>query len=165
MNTPEMPIKTFSQGLWIPAVIICLGFLFSMAFVVKTLRGYKQPQPLLIKPSSVETPEEITEALYKALYPLKQRAYGAHILELDNDEVSFKVAHSLAQRFPKKENNFRFNAYKVSLYDQHDTNKTDCRNTALFNLKRKPEKKWKKAIYFTVCTEKKEAFSLFYTVK
>ncbi|MGH1467969.1 MAG: hypothetical protein ACRBBP_03685 [Bdellovibrionales bacterium] len=165
MDTPETPVKTFSQGLWIPAVIICLGFLFSMAFVLKTLKGYKQPQPLLIKPSSVQTPEEITESLYKALYPLKQRSYGVELGKLENDDVSSKVASSLSEKFPKSTYSFRLNTYKVLLTDKHDTNKTDCKNTALFNLKRKPERKWKKKIYFTVCTEGTEHFSLFYLLK
>lgn len=163
MNSSEITPKTPSDGLWIPAVIICAGFILSLIFVFKTLKDYKQPRPLLIKPSSVEQPSEIADALYKALYPLKKRGFGVQIAHLDDNPISFKVATALIKNFPPNKFQFKFSAYQVLLSDEHDPNKTDCKNTALFNLKRKPERKWKNKIYFTVCTTKKETFSLFYT--
>ncbi len=165
MNKFKMPFKSFLKELWAPVLIIFLGFMLSMAFVFKTLKGYKQPRPLLIKPSSVNTPEEITEAIYKALFPLKKRSFGVKIQEIDNDKISFKVVHSLIKKFPPSKNEFKFNSYKVSILEKHDIKKTDCRNTALFNLKRRPERIWKKKIYFTICKEEKKIFSLFYTAK
>ncbi len=165
VNKSKRPFKSFSKGLWAPILIICLGFVFSMAFVVKTLKGYKQPRPLLIKPSSVDTPEEITRAIYKALFPLKKRSFGIKLEKIDNNKISFKVTQLLTKKFPPSKNEFKFNSYKVSILEPHDTRKTDCRNTALFNLKRKFKRTWKKKIYFTICKEEKQIFSLFYMVK
>lgn len=165
MNSPQTPSKQPSDKLWIPVLIIGVSFVFSMIFVFKTMRSYQKFQTLLINPSSVETPIEITEAISMALFPLKKQSYGVKINFLADDEISFKVAESLSKAFPKSQKEFKFDAYKVSLKDTHDINKGDCRNTALFNLKRKPERKWTKKIYFVVCTEKKEAYSLFYITR
>ncbi len=169
MSTSEPPFKQPSKKesdkLWVPALIIGVAFVFSIAFVFKTMKSYKRFQTLLINPSSVETPAEIAFAVSTALFPLKQRAYGVKIGHLDDDEIALEVASSISKKFPKSKKEFMFHAYKVSLNDSFDINEGDCRNTALFNLKRKPKRKWKKKIYFVVCTEIKEAFSLFYIIK
>ena len=165
MNKSQNPSKTFSDGLWIPAVLIAVAFALSIVFMINTVKNYKKPRHLLIKPSSVETPEEISASLYKALYPLKIRNFGLETLVLEDDELSSKVVAAMAKDFPRNDNIFKLSTYKVSLDEAHDNNKMDCRNTALFNLKRKPDRKWKKKIYFTVCTEETNQFSLFYTQK
>lgn len=165
MNSAQTPPKTFSDGLWIPAVIIFVSFVLSIGFMVNSINNYKKPKPLLIKPSSVETPEEIAKALYKALYPLKMRNFGVKILGTSKDPVIVSATLQIAKDFPKDKNTFEISAYKVSIKEDHDNDRMDCLNTALFNLKRKPEKKWKNKIYFTVCTEDTNRFSIFYTTK
>jgi len=153
-----------SNGLWVPFTIIGIGFIFSIVFVFKTLKDYKTPKPLLIKPSSVETTKDIHNALYKSLYPLKLRGFGI-FLESPKNETEKTLFSYLTKTFEENKNeNFKFSVQGIDLSLEADIDKTDCKNTALFNLRRKI-KKWDKEIYFTVCTESKNEFILFYILK
>lgn len=161
-----------SSGLWAPFTIIGIGFILSLIFVFKTLKDYKTPKPLLIKPSSVETTKDIHNALYKSLYPLKLRGFGVTLASPKNETErtlfsylakSFKQSKN-ADKNESKNENIKFSTQSIDLSQKADIDKTDCKNTALFNLRRKI-KKWDKEIYFAVCTESKNEFVLFYILK
>lgn len=164
MSKKETRSFWFSDGLWVPAAIIFFGFAFSVVFAFKTLKGYQQPRPLLIKPSSVEKPEEIKLALQKALYPLLKSGYGISTLPKDG-EVETKLLSQELNRKSTSDKLLKLSIKRVKLNDQHDNKSVDCKNTALFNLKRKPDRKWKNKFYFTVCTEAENSFALYYAIK
>jgi len=152
-----------SNGLWIPLSIVGVGILVSMVFAFQTLKGYRKPRPLLIKPSSVNSAKELSMALYKAVYPLKLQGYGVKFvssgLAFENQlKTSFKSV------FPSTEKNILITAEEINLSQDYNNSKIDCLNTALFNMLRKPERKWKKKIYFSVCTEAEKTFKIFYTI-
>jgi len=162
MTNTQQKSQKKSTGLWIPFSIILVGIFVSLIFAFQTLRGYRKPRPLLIKPSSINSAGELTTSLHKALYPLKLQGYG---FELDSDGSTFgdDLKNSLESKFGKSEKNISARIQKIDLSQSYDNSKIDCLNTALFNMLRKPERKWKKNIYFSVCTEADKKFSIYYS--
>lgn len=166
-NKKETFPQIKSSGLWIPFTLIGICFVFSTIFVFKTLKNYKSPKPLLIKPSSVENEADITAAVYKSLYPLKMRGFGVSLKEPKEgaDDFEFILLPMLRNVFEgEKKENFKISVQKIDLSKEADNDKIDCENTALFNMKRKI-KKWDKRIYFSVCTDNVNNFILFYDLK
>ena len=163
MQEPQNQHQIKSNGLWVPFTIIAIGFICSIVFVFKTLKDYKTPKPLLIKPSSVENAKDIHDALYKSLYPLKLRGFGISLALPKNETEKILFSHLTKTFAQTKNKNFTFFAKEIDLHEEADIDKTDCKNTALFNLRRKI-KKWDKEIYFAVCTKSKNEFVLFYVL-
>jgi len=164
MTNPLNKPQSDSNGLWIPFTIIFIGIIISVVFAVQTLKGYRKPRPLLIKPSSIEDPSNLADALSKALYPLKLQNYGV-ITASDGSDLGEEVKHLLFESFGEKAKSIRLTFTKIDLRQNYDNSKTDCLNTALFNMNRKRERVWSKKFYFCVCTEKEKTFAVYYTQK
>lgn len=162
MTEHDQNAQNSSNGLWIPFTIIFIGIVVSLVFAVQTLRGYRKPRPLLIRPSSVDQASELAGSVYKALYPLKIQGYG---IEYKSDGSSFgsELGASLVSIFGSESKNIKTELYKIDLTAAYDNNKTDCLNTALFNMLRKPKRHWTRSIYFSVCTESDKSFKIYYS--
>jgi len=162
MNKPSSEIQNRSNGLWIPFTIITVGIIVSLVFAVQTLKGYRKPRPLLIRPSSVTEAAEVSNSLYKALYPLKLQGYGIEYSS-DGSDFGSDLGTALNQTFGKEDKNIQIDLQKIDLSQDYDNNKIDCLNTALFNMLRKPDRNWTKPIYFSVCTQKQNKFTVYYS--
>jgi hypothetical protein len=160
-ETPENAQNT-SNGLWIPFTIIFIGIVISVVFAVQTLQGYRKPRPLLIRPSSVNEATELSNSLYKALYPLKLQGFGVEYSS-EGSAFGLDLGDALNQTFGQKDKNIQVVLQKIDLSQNYDNNKIDCLNTALFNMLRKPDRNWVNSIYFSVCTQEKNKFIVYYS--
>jgi len=150
------------SGLWIPFSIIFIGIVISVVFALQTLQGYRKPRPLLIRPSSVNEAAELSNSLYKALYPLVLQGYGVKFVS-DGSGFGAALGMSLNKTFGKADKNIQIDLQKIDLSQEYDNNKIDCLNTALFNMLRKPERNWKEPVYFSVCTQELNEFTVYYS--
>lgn len=160
-----MPKTTQNQSnhLWVPFFIVSVGFLASMIFVIWTLTNYQKPAPLLIKPSSLDSTQEISESLAKALFPYR-KVYSLEVSGENNDFLYQDLKQKLESQFLKEnQQSLSLQVKHISLKQKAQPQKLDCLNTALFNLNRKKERKWKNKIYFCVCVQKKDDLILYYT--
>ena len=85
--------------LWL-FLIIGIGALISMSFVLFILQGYKKPRPLVIKPSSVKSFQNVAHALYKSMYPLTKQGYRFQVHPMVND-IEVELAKEMKKYFPK----------------------------------------------------------------
>ena len=153
------PIEKKKDGslVWL-FLVIGVGILVSMSFVFMILKGYKKRRPLVIKPSSVESFDEVAEALYKAFYPLTKQGYSFVVSPLANDtEIEF--SNALKQFFPKTEAKpkkimtITLEKVNLDLKPPAPTQLYTCNENNRFILHRKKEKAWNKNIYFSICRE------------
>jgi len=151
-------------------LIIGVGILVSMSFVFFILKGYKKRRPLVIKPSSVESFVDVSEALYKAFYPLTKQGYSFVVSpSVNKDELLF--SESLKQFFPeveskpKKTITITLDKVNLDLEPPPPTQLYTCNENNRFILHRKMEKKWNKKIYFAICRENDGLLILSYAKK
>lgn len=153
------------NGLWLPFSIIALGFILSLIFVIWTLKSYKKPKPLLIKASSAASSQEIAASIYKALYPYKDKYYFA-VTNPESSPLATSLMEELSVLQTKKSSkeSITITLTKINLNEAAPANQI-CKANALFELKRKMEKRWKEKIYFCICTESKTKLILYYNLK
>ncbi len=152
--------------LW-PFMIIGVGIIVSMSFVFFILKGYRRPRPLVIKPSSVESFNDVANALFKSLYPLKKQGYNFYVTPIVNeDELNF--ATELKKYFPpsdsSKNMSITLQEVNLNLSPPGPTQLKTCKENNQFILHRKRDKIWTKKIYFTVCKEKRDQLILSYSL-
>lgn len=156
-----------SSLLW-PFLIIGVGIILSLSFVFFVLKTYQKPHPLLIKPSSVDSFDDISLAIYKSMFPMTRQGYTFQVSPLVNkDELEF--SRSLAKYFnpDSSEKVISITLQEVHLEKQTIEKSTNfnCKENNIFNLLRKKDKKWTKNIYFSVCKEKDDLLIMSYTVR
>lgn len=153
------------SSLFVPIVIISIGFLMSCFFAFRLLNSYRIPAPLLIKPSSVESLDTLGRALRKALFPL---VHEGKLFSLDHRKGTDLPIHDLRETLKKNFNivepglaNFHINLSSIDLTLKH---KETCYKNAAFSLKRKI-KKWKEKYYFVVCKKDGKTFEVIFARK
>ena len=162
------PKKTQETSLLWPFLIIGLGIIISMSFVLIILKSHKKPRPLVIKPSSVESFEDVALALYKAMYPLTKQGYNFQVTPKIS-ETEKQLAKEINKYFPKidSEKTVSINLVEVDLSSKASSPSQlfTCHENNFFNLYRKKEKKWKKNIYFSICKERENTLILSFSQK
>jgi len=153
--------------LW-PFLIIGVGIIVTLSFVFIVLKGYKKPHPLLIKPSSVDSFDGVSKALYKAMYPMVRQGYDFKVNpKVNTDEINF--SNSLLKYFSDQSLNkvISITLLEINLDSppQSASKTFNCRENNYFNLYRKKEKKWKKNIYFSVCKEREDLYIMSFSKK
>lgn len=142
--------------LWVPFSIISIGMIAGVVFMIQSTKSYKIKKPLVIKPSSVEKIEDIAFQMHRALFPLKAQGFS---FNLDTD-APLELKSALLKNFNGSKDLLKLKFHKIDLSKEPDISSVDCKNTALFNMRRK-KKHWKKKIFFSLCKESEKNFSLF----
>lgn len=162
MHNPKRTL--INSGLWIPLLILSIAFILSVSYVFWVMKNYKKNTPLIIKPSSIEKPIEAAQALKKALHPLFNEGYG---IKIENTDPLFSVAFNSEFKdlnaISDKKLNISFST--IDLNAEPEISTINCYQTALFNMKRKMERKWKNKFYFVICEASKLNLELYYDFK